>query len=389
MVTRKEGYALWGKELVEPTPVERRGDRTTVPVLMNGFWRLVSDAKTKHDLPFAIWTDKGEDGQLKAETIFQFGATQPKNTVENKEQFERFATGWWLSAVAVTQKDWDIALRTGFWPDGRAAKEMTVAEKQGIEIPEGDNAPPKEESLADQIKSLADLINASKEPTTQAEASTLSGRLDKMRTLVGLAEAERVKQKEPHLTAGREIDDLWNAIKKPGQDAGNFGIELKRAYLKKEQARLQAIADEENRKREEAAKAEREKIARETAARLAQEAEDRRKEAAEAGATEEEIAESIPTAEEITARAEEVAAVAVAPVEKVEAQRATAGSSFGRSTGLRKVTVGEITDALAFATYLIKAEDDDIMAALKKRAGQFARAKAKGIPGINLSTEEK
>lgn len=387
--TRKQGYACWTKEFVEPTPEKRRADRPTDPHLVLGFWR-VERAKTKADEPVAIWADKGEDGFLKDAVIFQFGDEQPINSVEHKNRIEGWLRSFWLSAVAVTQDEWSKALnpKHRFWSDGKPSKDMSDEEKHGIEIPEGENAPPKDEALADQIKALAETIDAKPEPTTQDEANALTGLLDRMNVLLKAAETEFEAEYRPHKARADEISAKWKAIGTPGRTAHDKAKERRAAFLRKEQARLDREAREENARRLAAAEAERKRIAEETAARLKAETDARAAELAAEGDVDAPV-EEIPSDDDIKAEAERQAAEAVAPVETVEARRATAGTAFGRSTGLRAVPVGTITDALAFATYLVKAEDPDLMAALNKRAKQLAKARVPGVPGVQFDTETK
>lgn len=370
-----DAWSLWRKELLEPTPEERRMDRTTDPLQMSGYWRSIG-ARTKHDEPVLIWTKDGAKA-----TIFQRGERHPQNTVDHKDAWDRFVTGMgWLSCIAVKKADWDQAMKTGFWPDGKAAKELTKDQKLGIDLPAGDNAPPAEESLADQIASLAETIDAKPEPQTQDEANALSGLLDRMKRLLDLAEVERVREKEPHLTAGREVDAKWQAIGQPGGDAYRKGTAAKKAFLKREQDRLAAEARAENERRrkeaEAAAKAERERIAEETRQRLKAEEEERVSAAAALG---DETPPVTLTEEEIAQRADEAAAEAVpAPViEEVQPEKARAGSAFGRASGLKKVKKGKIVDGPLFLATLWAQDNEEVTTLAQKLANRFAKAGAK------------
>lgn len=240
------GYRLWLKELKEPTPEERRQDRTTEGNLMLGFWRSIGP-RLGYDLPVAIYMHQGE-------VAFQRGTFV--NTVRrNADMWQAFLEKGWLKSVAVKEDDWRQAVATGFWADGKPARAMTDEEKHGIDIPDGANAErgELEETLADQIKSLADLINGMAKPTNADEAALLANRLDKMKILLDKAEATRVAEKEPHLTAGREIDAKWKAIGEPGGDAWRRGKELRTQWLKDEDARLKREAAEATRKAQEEA----------------------------------------------------------------------------------------------------------------------------------------
>ena len=297
MTDQRTLYRYWRAELASPGSQSR--DTADTPT--DGFWRAQA-AKTKPDYPVAIW----HEGEV--ETI-KIGRRQfdGGSTAEGHD----FRDGTWQHCVAVTKEIYDAAVDTGFWPDGKPARKMSDEERMGIEVGGGDNAPSTEDSLGDQIASLADIINNTDEPKTQDEANALAGRLDKMRALLKLAEAARVKEKEPDLQGGREVDAKWQAIGQPGGDAYRDGEAKRKAFLKKEQARLDAEA-EERRKQQQA------EIEAQQAAAAA--------EAAERG-------EPVPAA---------TPAAAVVP--PAEPQRARAGSTFGRATGLRKVTRAKITD---------------------------------------------
>lgn len=342
-------YTLWRAELKETTPEDRRGDRTTLPHQMVGFWRICA-AKTKPDFPVAIWQDAGQDA-----VIFQIGR-RIQNTVEHADEWHQFTESSWLKCIAVTQADWAAALDNGEWGDGKPSHRRTAAEAAGVSDP-GDNNAPQEDALADQIAALADTLNAAKEPTTQAEADALTEKLDRMRSLLKLAEAERVKEKAPILQQGKEIDAKWQTVGEPGGNAYRVADERRKAYLRKAQAKLDAIAAEETRRRREEAEA----AAREEAERLADEA--RRN------------GEIAPVVE-----------VIVPEVAPVEAERAKAGGAFGRSSSLRKVNVGVIEDAAKLATHFVTTKDADFMEYLQKRVSAAARAKVT-LPGTSIKEE--
>jgi hypothetical protein len=373
-------YLLWKSELQTPTTEDRRADRPTDPQKLSGFWRI-NAAKTKPDYPVAIWTEEGQGA-----TIFQIGR-KIMNTVEHDTEWHEFVAGSWLDCTAVTKADWSQALDTKFWPDGKPAMRMTDEEKMGIDVTPGDNNAPVSETLAEQIAALVEKAKAMPEPTTQAQADAATGILDKLRSLLRLAEAERVAEKEPHLEAGRAVDAKWSNIMSPAKDAGAELDARRKAYLRKEQQRLDDIAAEETRKRQEearrAAQAERERLQREADERAAEERRRRQEEAAakaaEAAAANDaaerqRLEDEAKAAEEAAAnvQAEEVAEPEVEEVAPVEAERATAGTAYGRNSGLKKVKRGRITDMVAFLT--ANADNSDIKELAQKIANRLAKA---------------
>lgn len=367
-------YELYKAELAEPTPADKRSDvrmdfinshPNDAAEHLSGFWRIVG-SKMKADYPVAIYTQEGH-------TVFAIGAekrpmvaddTTPIESREDKKSpadlWFDFTTGGWLKCLAVTRKDWDIACDTKFWPDGKPARLMSQEEKLGISTEQsGGNAAPVEETLADQIEALADKLNEVAEPTTQEQADALTGDLDRMRALLKRADTERETEYRPHKKAADAVSQKWADIMKPGQDAGTSAEAKRKAYLKKVQAALDAAAEAERK-------------------RLAKEAEDKRK-AAEAAA------------QEAAAKGEEPPPVVEPePVPVVEAKRASAGTSFGRQSGLKRVKVGKIVNLQQMIAAMLfddsKEPDADLMAYLQERANKAAKG-GFPLPGTRIDEE--
>lgn len=306
-------WQYWRAELKAPGSQPRN----EVEQRVAGYWRA-DGAKSKPSWPVAVWYD--EDG-----TPHHKVGNSQKDGEDLFLQFMSEAT--WLRCVAVPHIDYLVAMETGLWPsDGKHARHMDEAERHGIDITPGDNAAPVEEALDDQIASLASKIDKTPEPASQEQANALSGLLDKMRTLLRLAEAERVKEKEPHKTAAENVDAKWRIIKTPGERAGIAGEARRKAFLKKEQARLNERIRAENEKR---------------------------------------AAEALPPA---------------------EAARAAAGAAFGRVTGLKKVRVVDVVDFHVLGNHLIDGGDEDMQAYLMDRAKKATRAKVT-LPGVTTKEE--
>lgn len=355
-------FALWKRERTNPMPVEDRQQRTTDAQLMLGYWRI-EGARTKADYPVAISQADGQES-----VTVQIGRFQtPTTTDDPAAEWDQFITGSWLKCRAVTYEEWGRAMDLGQWDDGKAAGKADDKRDD-----DAGNAAPTEERLRDEIAALAEVIEKQGEPKDQAAADKLAGDLDRMRALLKEAEAERTKEKAPVIQAGKDIDARWSNVSGPGKLAYDAGENAKRAFLKKETERKRREAEEENRRREEAAAAERKRIADEEAERLRKMAADRAAEAEEGDEP-----PDVPTEDEIAARAAEVAAAAVAPVEKVEAERPVAGSAFGTRRGLKKVKKGKINDAEVFAVALVKIKHGEVMDLLQALANRAAKA---GMP---------
>lgn len=356
-------YALWKADRTNRMPAEDRLGRPSDPHLMLGYWRI-EGSRTKPDFPVMIFEEPDKNINPNGEVTLQIGRQRPAT---DEATWADFLSGSWFKCHAVTKADYDVALETGKWPDGKISRVLTEDEKLGLAAGEGSNQAPVEEALAAEIRELAAEITALPEPKSQTEADVMAGLLDKMRGLRKRAEGERVTEKEPHLAASREVDAKWKAIDAPGAAAYEAGEAKRKAFLRKEQARLDAEAA-----------AERKRIAEETAERLRKEAEERA--AAEAAQRGEEAAAAPDIDEEEIARQAEAAAA-----EQVPEQRAVAGSAYGTRRGLKAVKKGEITDAKAFAGALIDIQHGDLMALLQQLANRAAKA---GMPQPGMKIVE-
>lgn len=398
-------FALWRAERESPTPEERRLDRPTDPKLMAGYWRIVR-AKTRHDTPVMIWTKDGEEFTIyqrntkRALVNGDWGVMEDGHDEHFLAAIRDFTNKDWLKCIAVTKAEWASAIETGFWPDGKPSRQMSNDEKLGIDTGSGSNDAPVAETLADQIDALADKLEKVKEPTTQAEADALTGDLDRMRALLKKAGAVREDEYRPHKEAADAVSVKWAKIMKPGQDAGTSAEAKRKAFLAKEQRRLDEIAAEERRKREEearkAAQVERERLQKEADARAAEERERRRIEAEAAAKRAEEARKAAEADAAKKAEADRLAAEAAAAataaesveteivaepevvVAPVETKRASAGTSFGRQSGLKKTKVGKIVNLAMMVNALLFPGDDkevdaDALAYFQGRADKAAK----------------
>lgn len=402
-------WILWEAELLNPTPEERRADRSTEPREMSGYWRSVGP-RTGYDMPVAIWTEANPQKNPTGATIFQRG-TWLNNTIEDVRRWEDFIDKGWLKSVAVSREEWSKALDTGFWSDGKPAREMTDEEKLGIDVKPGSNNAPISETLSEQIAELVERANGLPEPKTQAEADAATIIVDKLRKLWKLADQARDTEKRPIDEQAKAVQVKWLHIMDPAKDAGAALDERRKTFLKKEQQRLDDIAAEENRKRQEEARraqlAERErlqKIADEDAAREnerrrieAEEKAEKARAAQEAAAKDaakqaeaDRLAADAKAAEEAAAAtvvAEEVAAPEIV-VAEVQAERATAGGAFTRNSGLKATKVAVVTDPLRLVTHFIESADTDFTDYLTKRAAAALRGKIT-LPGVTVKDELK
>jgi hypothetical protein len=301
---------------------------------VDGFWRIMG-AKTKPDYPVAIW-ERG--------TVLVKIGRKAEIDRESPEGQDFFSSSW-FKCCAVTEEDYQRALDTGFWPDGKPSRQMSEEEKLGLPPAgdEGSNSAPIFEVLEEQINALLDKARGITKVSTQEEADTVSGFMDQIKKLADRADKERSAEKTPHDEAGKAVQAKWLPIIEPARNARKYLDRLRQGFLAAEQDRLNREAAERQRELEQQA-----------------------------------IADAQAEAEE---RGEDPRAIDPAEVyvPEVQPERAAAGSQFGRSTGLRMKKVAVIVDRDKLIAHLH--DDDDFIAYLQKRADSAVRAKVK-LPGV-------
>jgi hypothetical protein len=369
-----EGWRLWQTELKTPTPEERRLDRTSEPTMMSGYWRI-NRARTKPDTPMAIWTQDGEP-----HTIFQFGERFPLNTAKDPARWQSFIEKDWLKSTAISRDEWDRALQAGKFDDGKDAREFTDAEKLDL-VPdtpsaEGGNNPVGADLFHAQIEAkigaLTEKARAIGTIDTLDKANAAAEILEPLRGLYKQGESRRKEEVAPFDEGRAKVQAKWSIL----GSAKSWGETLVASIQKfrdREKARLEA----EERKRQDE---ERRRISDETRARLEAEAAERQRQAEHMGMT-----EDAPSADDIAAQAEEIAAEAVAEqaaaAAPIEAPRV--GTAHGRGVSAIKTKTATIVDAKALALHLVETEDSDFLDYLKKRANAAARAKIT-LPGCEI-----
>jgi hypothetical protein len=286
-----------------------------------GYFR-VRYAKDKPFEPVAIWK---EDGQWLA---YRSGKEVDAGDI-------------WTSCCRypVTYAAYNAAMDGQGWPDDDA-----VVAKQVQPPAPGDNsgAVDPAEELADQIESALkgkDAYAKISDDATAAKALSLRNRLNE---LSGQADKIRVKEKEPHLTAGKAVDEKWQPLVKKAK-AGADEVKSSIAAWETEKLRKQREAD---RKREEEQR----------------------------------------TADEAR-RASEAAGEAPAPQPEAETITDTAPPSikptYGKAASVSvKVVVKDVTDWKALAVYM--AEHPDLKPVLRNLAQRALDAGRTNIPGITV-----
>lgn len=366
----KANWHLWQTELRDPTPEERRADRSTDGHAMTGYWRMAGP-RTGVDWPVVIWTEDG-----KSETILQIGRKM-MNTVEHETEWHEFVGKAWLKCTAVSQAAWNAAMDAGRWADGRPARQLTDDEKLAHTVDLIPDTPADEGGNADGGPSFDEQIDAKMKAEiakhaalgkidTMEKAGVAATILESIQALGKLGNARREADRLPHLNAAAKVQGLWLPILTPGSELVPKIKDEIEAFKRAEKARLQKIADD-------AAEAERQRLQK-----IADdEAEVRR--AALQRQLDEEAAQRGVAAEDAVIEAETI----VVEAETVAAPRVS--TTFGRAVSSPKIKTATIIDAKALALHLVDTKDADLFEYLGKRANAAARAKIT-LPGCEINS---
>lgn len=362
-------FALWKRSMAGESVFENPINPDVEGREIAGYWRSVG-AKTKWDTPIIIWPAETDPNVM----TWQEGPYPPRNTDEHLTEWLRFLDMGAGHMKAVTNVECERALKSGFWDDQKPAKELTAAQKLDIiptTSPEvGGNM---SEDLAAQydakIKAKIEAITALGVINGQESANKAAQIITDLRSLWKMADTQRQTEKRPHDEAAAAVQAKFKPMLDEAELAAKKLLAAVDGWQKAEQRKLQREAEEK-------AAAERERIRKETEERLKAEAAARAAEA-EPG----EVAE-VPSAAEIAARAEQVAAETAPPVEVVEKPKAS--GAYSRAVSKTTKKVGKITDYDAFINAL--KGQDDFANWLQDKANKLARSGTK-LPGMTIETE--
>lgn len=250
----------------------------------------------------------------------------------------------WACRNPVTHQAYMDALAGKGWPDDDA-----IVAKQVQPPAPGDNsgaADPTEE-LADQIESALKGKDAYAKITDDATAAKALSLRNRLNELSGQADKIRVKEKEPHLEAGKAVDARWQPLVKKAKAGAD---EVKASIAAWETEKLRQQREKERQQQEELRKQEE--------ARRASEA-----------AGEDPAAQPDPDAETIT----DTAPPSIKP-------------TYGKAASVSvKVVVKDVTDWKALAIYM--AEHPDLKPILRNLAQRALDAGRTNIPGITTDEE--
>jgi len=297
-----------------------------------GFYRKRNKGGT--DLPTAIWHD-GE----KMIAIVGKG-----NICDVTDPIEIWS---WVCSWPISEEVYrDVAENGKSWPD-----EPPVAEaKIGHNLPDDPHDALRLEFEAE--KELAEKF-LSAAITTQEQADQAAVWAKKIAAIAKKATDLHKVEKQPHLDAGRAVDDKWRPLK---DEPAALSTRLKRhldVFLLDQQRK--------ERERQEAARREEERLRREA------------EEAAKAAA---------PDDSEAQAEAERLQREAEAKAKEAEARNSQAGRP-GAKVALRTFVSARVTDYEAAASALLKMNHADLKACIDQLANRAIRA------GVDLAGVEK
>jgi hypothetical protein len=320
-------WAWWMAALNDPSKIGSKELPVHDSDPRQGYFR-VRYGKDKPFEPVAIWKD--DDGKWLA---YRNGR-------------EASAESIWTSCCRhpITVAAYDAAMDGKGWPDDDRVVAAQVKPSEPT-IGDNSNVVDEAETLKDQIEAaLAGMSAYDKvgDDETAAKALSLRNRLNE---LSGQAEKIRVKQKEPHLEAGKAVDAKWQPLVKSAKSGADKVRDAISAWETEKYNRQQATLR----------KAEADRLAAEEAARQA-----------------------APDAEVIEAPAPAPAPVEVAP--------APIRASYGKAASVSmKTVVKDVTDWKALAIYMSEHRVmQDTLRTLAQRALDAGRT---NVPGI--TTEQK
>lgn len=232
----------------------------------------------------------------------------------------------------------------------------------------GDNSPPAPTAIEAARETLAD-INVEAEAwfdgadiENDAQADEVSRIIDNARKAKTRFEADRKVEKQPHLDAGKAVDDAW----KPLTTAADRIVEVAKGVL----TPWLVAKDKEKREREAAERAKADAAAAE-ARRLA------------------EASDGSLAAAKLRDAAIEESKIAQARAAAAERDKAGAkGAGMARTVSLRTVHRAEVTDRRALLNHIVKLRPDDLTAWLEEWAAREVRTGARVIPGVHVWEEK-
>jgi DNA repair exonuclease SbcCD nuclease subunit len=263
----------------------------------------------------------------------------------------------WCHSQPITYEAYQKAIDTGGFDDDAPA--ATVGHNSGDEDP----FEALKVELAGEAEQIAEFMR--KPVETQADADKVAIWTKRLGDIGKRADAEREREKAPHLKACRDTDDKWRPVVSEAKEWVDKAREHNKPFLL-----AQKRAEEE-----------RQRKAQEEAERIRHEAE----EAAQAARAA--VAESDEAAQRAQDEADRLAAEARAAEREAEARKINAGRTGARQ-GIRVDRVGFVTDYAKAAAALVAMKHKDIIAVIDQLANRAAKAQMP-FDGMEIREQEK
>jgi len=264
----------------------------------------------------------------------------------------------WACRNPITHEAYEKAMAGGGFDD-----EPKSAPGIGDNSAEADPFDAVKIELAGEAEMAAEFLAT--EITTQEQADKAGIWAKRLTDLSKRADNHRVVEKEPHLAAGRVVDDKW---RDPIAEAKEWATKLKRHVEPFLIAQKRAEEERQRKARDEAEVARR---AAAEAARKAQESDQQSTQEREAAARE----------------AERLAAQAKQAEQEAEARKVNAGRT-GARVSVRVEKIGVVTDYAKAAAALVAMKHPDMLAEIDRLAKAAAR-KGFGFAGMEICEEER
>lgn len=291
----------------------------------SGYYKM-RDGKKGPWLPVAIWNSahgtkicRVANGAHNAQEVWTYCAGHPVKKEDAKHAFEHGS--WPGDAPEIGHNSGDLSLAEQI--SEYAAMALAWLKKSGV----------KDKTSADMAANYRAKLNELKKEADNA----------------------RTAEKAPHLAASKAVDDKW---RNPIAEATTATEDLRAAltaFMVAEEKRLKAEADAKRKAEEERVAAERARIEAERAEKM--------------------------RVDPIAALTDPEPELPMAPAEP-EPVKIQAGGQRGRKTGLKTVTVYEVTDYEAALSHV--KSHPDVIAAVEKVAKAQAKAGAT-VPGVTVS----
>lgn len=193
-MTTPDEYTYWRARLAGqdvPLPDEPAPGRYRIPARRTdgvGY-------RPAKSTPVAVWRIVG---------VLMVMIGEKRISSSSGEDWHSFVSETWPRCMAVTANQYNAAINGGSWPD------ESDAVTRSNQAPPDDTLEAITERIADLAREAQRLIDKgaaqTKDEADQAsDLANLLGKLEKR------ADELRVKEKEPHLIASRDVDDKWRA----------------------------------------------------------------------------------------------------------------------------------------------------------------------------------